>query len=634
RISHEIYLQPEAGEQPVEGQIVVARILRQPGEHSHVLAAVSEVLGDHLTPDIEVEIALRNNDIPAVWPEEVVAEAQQLPDQVSGPDKNRRKDLREVPFVTIDGADARDFDDAVYCEARAGGGWRLYVAIADVAHYVTVGSALDKSAYARGTSVYFPQYVVPMLPEKLSNGLCSLNPQVDRLVMVCEMTISARGRIGSYQFYEGVIHSAARLTYPQVAELLEGDAAEFLYPALTDPLLRLYDLYKTLDVARRERHALEFESTELGFAFTDSGDVENIFPTTRNVAHKVIEECMLCANVCAARFISKHEAPGLFRVHEPPDVSALEQLAEFLGRFGIKVQKDVAPETADYQQILAQLRRQPNGHILQMAVLRSLNQAVYQPENRGHFGLGYKEYTHFTSPIRRYPDLLVHRYIKQIIHSKAESKYVQRFGRSRVKAAFYPYDLPEVVAMGEHTSFAERRADSAVYEVLEWIKCNYVNQHLGEIVDAVITGVARFGFFAELTGVYVEGLVHVSSLTGDYYQYDQSSQTLIGERSGVHYGMGDPVRVQVVRVDIDERKIDLELISHSALTRRRKTRATAAKGKSGDGAKSSRKGRGSERRKSRSKAGSKEKVGKKVKVSSERKKASKKTGPGRNKQGG
>jgi len=550
------------------GQIVVAEIVEQPSLHGIPTAQVIEILGDHLTPDMEVEVALRNHDIPFSFSDDVIEQVDQMPAVVSENDKKKRKDLRSLPFVTIDGEDAKDFDDAVYCEKKSGGGWKLYVAIADVAHYIEIDSYLDEVVFDRGTSVYFPQYVVPMLPEKLSNGLCSLKPKVDRLVLVCEMSISARGRVGAFQFYEGVIHSHARLTYTQVIAMLGGDRdVRVDYASLTNHIDELYSLYHRLQALRSVRGALDFDTKELGFEFDKSGRVEAIVPRTRNDAHRLIEECMLCANVCAARFIAKHQKPGLYRVHEPPKEDKVEGLVEFLAQLGIPLNFDGKVTPGDYQTVLDQLRNRKNGNVLQVALLRSLNQAVYQVENKGHFGLNYSEYAHFTSPIRRFPDLMMHRFIKSVVHSQEASHLVQRFGRSR-KRNWYPYTMDDVVLRGERSSFTERRADGAVYDVLEWIKCDYVSKHVGDVCPGVITGVTKFGLFVELDDIFVEGLIHVSTLSGDYYQYDQASQRLIGERTRTTFSLADSVSVQITRADVDERKIDLELVSHSPLSTR------------------------------------------------------------------
>ena len=555
RIDHEILID-DPGEEIKEGRIVVARVTQQPTLHGLASVEIVAVLGEHLTPDMEVEVALRNNDIPVEFPDEVLTDVDQLPFEVTRAQKKQREDLRHLDFVTIDGEDARDFDDAVYCEKRRGG-YRLFVAIADVANYVLPGLPLDKEAYKRGTSVYFPQYVVPMLPEKLSNGLCSLNPEVDRLVMVCEMTISDQGRIGSYQFFEGLIHSKERLTYTTVGEWVEREE----FPRHKDSLGNMLDLARILIGTRTERGALDFDTREVSFTFNGEGRVSEVNLITRNFAHRLIEECMLCANVCAAKLVSKLESPGLFRVHEKPEEEKIEYLAEFLESFGIELG---AGTPLDYQNAIRQLREKKNGQVLQIALLRSMQQAVYHPENKGHFGLGYSHYTHFTSPIRRYPDLLVHRLIKSAIHSTFDCDEVRRFGKPS-KINFYPYEEDAVILQGEHTSFAERRADDAVYEVLDWVKCDYLSDHVGDDFDGTISAVAKFGFFVQLEGVLVEGLVHVSTLVGDYYQFDKGEQCLFGERGKESFGLGDVVTVQVAGVDVDERKVDLELLSHSPI---------------------------------------------------------------------
>ena len=583
RITHEILVQHLDRNKSKAGQIVVAQIIEQPSLHGIPTAEVIETLGDHLTPDMEVEVALRNHDIPFTFEDEVLAQVDLMPIKVAEEDKRNRKDLRTLPFVTIDGEDARDFDDAVYCESRTRGGWRLFVAIADVARYVEADSPLDNSAFDRGTSVYFPQYVVPMLPEKLSNGLCSLKPGVDRLVLVCEMTISVKGRVSGFQFYEGVIHSHGRLTYEEVTSILRGDdKVRGQYRNLCAHIDELNNLYLVLQKRRSERGALDFDSRELGFEFDADGRVTVIAPRVRNDAHRLIEECMLCANVCAARFIDKHGKPGLYRVHEPPKEEKVEGLAQFLSHLGISFSGQDRISAEDYSVVLDQLRKRKNGHVLQMALLRSLNQAVYQVENKGHFGLNYPEYAHFTSPIRRFPDLMMHRLIKSVIHSKNESRMVKRFGQVKGNP-WYPYNLEDVLKCGERSSFTERRAETAVYDVLDWMKCDYISDHVGDTCAGVITGVTKFGLFVELDDVFVEGLVHISTLAGDYFHYDQASMSLTGGRTGTSYSLGDVVSVQVVRVDVDERKVDFELVAHSPLRSRRpgaKDKRAGEKGKS------------------------------------------------------
>jgi ribonuclease R len=559
RIDHEILID-DPGEELKEGSIVVARVMQQPTLHGLASVEIVAMLGEHLTPDMEVEVALRNNDIPVEFSDEVLFDVDRLPFEVTPAQKRQREDLRHLDFVTIDGEDARDFDDAVYCERRRGG-YRLFVAIADVANYVLPGLPLDQEAYKRGTSVYFPQYVVPMLPEKLSNGLCSLKPEVDRLVLVCEMTISDQGRISSYQFFEGLIHSKERLTYTTVGDWVEREE----FPRHKDSLGNMLDLARILIGTRTERGALDFDTREVSFTFNAEGRVSDVNLITRNFAHRLIEECMLCANVCAAKLVSKLELPGLFRVHEKPEEEKIEYLSEFLESFGIDLG---AGTPRDYQNAIKQLREKKNGQVLQIALLRSMQQAVYHPENKGHFGLGYSHYTHFTSPIRRYPDLLVHRLIKSAIHATFDCIEVRRVGKPS-KVNFYPYGEEAVILQGEHTSFAERRADDAVYEVLDWVKCDYLSDHVGDDFDGTISAVAKFGFFVQLEDVLVEGLVHVSTLVGDYYQFDRGEQCLFGERGNESFGLGDVVTVKVAGVDVDERKVDLELLSHSPIARQK-----------------------------------------------------------------
>ena len=565
RITQEIIVRNAAPSD--DGQIAVVQIDEQPTLHTPAFGQVVERLGERLTPKIEVEVVLRNHDIPSTFPDEVLEEASDLPAEVRPADKRGRTSLQDVPFVTIDGEDARDFDDAVYCEPRSGGGWHLMVAIADVSHYVREGGALDGEAIRRGTSVYFPDFVVPMLPETISNGLCSLRPDVDRLVLVCDMTISARGRVGSFRFYEGVIHSHARLTYGEVGRYLETRSAEDMTQApVRDNLDALHDLYKVLLRGRKERGALEIESNEVAFTI-EEGRITGVHKRERNDAHRLIEECMLCANVCAARFTRIAKKPGLYRVHEAPDEDKANALGEMLAAFGIRATFQSPVQPADFEAVLAQLRGRQNARILQLSVLRSLNQAVYQPANEGHFGLNYTEYAHFTSPIRRLPDLLTHRLIKSVIHSADPGKNAVGHPRP-AKRHKYPYDMDAVLQLGEQSSMTERRAEAAGYDLLEWMKCQYIAEHEGDILGGVVSAVTRFGMFVEIDEVFVEGLVHVSNLPGEYYHFDQASQTLVGDRSGVTFGLGDLVTVQVARVDPEERKVDLELISHQPMKRR------------------------------------------------------------------
>jgi len=583
QLNHDVLIQPNGEAGACQGQIVVVEITSQPSKHNKPVGIVTDVLGDHLEAGMEVEIAVRSHDIPFEWPDEVLTQIEGMAGSVATADKKKRRDLRDLQFVTIDGEDARDFDDAVYCEKKSTGGWRLYVAIADVSHYVLPETPLDGEALKRATSVYFPRNVIPMLPEQLSNGLCSLKPNVDRLTMVCEMTISSRGKISGYQFYEAVIKSQARLTYTLVGKLLDegktrmGKSARNKLRSQHQELLvaldELYALYLVLKKRRAERGALDFESVETEFLFNEQGKVDRIQPSERNEAHKLIEESMLCANVCASRFISKHKLVGLYRVHEGPTAEKLSNLQQFLAEFGMKLSGDEFPQPPDYQALLTATRGTRNGHVIQTVLLRSLSQAVYQPRNKGHFGLNYEEYAHFTSPIRRYPDLLLHRAIKAVIGSSMPSVHVQRFRTRPTRFnKLYPYEMEEMVMLGDHCSMAERRANEAVYDVIGWLKCEYIEDRVGDSFDGVISGVTGFGLFVELADVYVEGLVHVSTLATDYYHFEPGRQCLTGERSGRTFRIGDPVRVQVVKVNLDERKIDCDLISHSGLTGRRKAK--------------------------------------------------------------
>ncbi len=610
KIAHNVSVPRRSGGAS-KGQVVVVQITDQPFREAITRGVISQVLGDRREPGMETEIAIRNNDIPHEWPTAVLTETDAIEPEVRAADKKARQDLRDRFFVTIDGEDAQDFDDAVYCERKSAGGWRLYVAIADVAHYVNTDSQLDKEAFQRGNSVYFPRYVVPMLPEKLSNGLCSLKPGVDRLCMVCEMTISERGKLSGYSFYEGVIHSHARLTYTSVAALLEHKGKPPAQTNLPDnvdvadlwPHLEvLHELYLQLLARRAERGAIEFETTETSFVFNKEGGVDSIEPVVRNEAHRLIEECMLAANVATARFLAKHKLRGLYRVHEGPSPEKLQNLREFLAEYGLNIGGGDLPQPADYQAVISLTKDFSNSHALQTVLLRSLSQAVYQAENQGHFGLNYAAYAHFTSPIRRYPDLLNHRAIKSVIHSKMPSVHVERFGGKPRKLRF-DYESDEVLMIGDHCSMTERRADAAVYEVIDVLKCRYVENRIGESLDAVITAVTGFGFFVELNGLFVEGLVHVSTLVSDYYNYDAGQHALVGERSGQSYRIGDPVQVQIARVSVDERKIDCELLNHQSRRTPKTKRApdsrsrnkSRAAGKKGRGKRPA-KGRGSRKR--------------------------------------
>lgn len=550
-----------------DGQYVVVDIIRQPTLRSQPTGRVVEVLGEHMAPGMEIDVAIRAYDIPHSWPQSVGEQTAAISEQVADVDKQNRVCIRELPLVTIDGADARDFDDAVYCEPRPRGGYRLLVAIADVSHYVRPGSPLDDEALNRGTSVYFPDHVVPMLPEKLSNGLCSLNPEVDRLCMVADMTISAAGNISSYKFYQAVMNSHARLTYDKVSAILEhpeshrGVELSHQYSAVLPGLHNLYGLYQLLRKARTKRGAIDFETTETRIVFDAERKIEEIVPVQRNDAHKIVEECMLAANVATARFLKKHKMPALYRVHDGPSEERLGSLRLFLGELGLQLTGGAKPTSADYQQLLSSIAERPDAEVIQTVMLRSLSQAVYSPEQAGHFGLGFASYAHFTSPIRRYPDLIVHRAIKACIHSDTPTKDVIAPDQADSELAQYPYDYARMEKFGEHASMAERRADDATRDVMAWLKCEFLSDHVGEEYEGVIAAVVGFGFFVELADIYIEGLVHISTLSGDYFQHDHARHRLIGERTAISFRLGDEVRVKVMRVGMEDRKIDLELVS-------------------------------------------------------------------------
>ncbi|CAA0100676.1 Ribonuclease R [BD1-7 clade bacterium] len=566
KIQHTVYIEQHHGIAVEHQQIVVVSITRQPERKKPPLGVITEVLGNTLDPGMEIDIATRSFGIPYVFPEDAQAQADKLADTPSDHEKRQRIDLRALPLVTIDGEDARDFDDAVYCEKKKSGGWRLWVAIADVSHYVGVNSPLDIEAHTRGTSVYFPERVIPMLPEKLSNGLCSLKPAVDRLCMVCEMTISANGRLSGYQFYEAVMHSHARLTYTEVDKMLtEKDDPDSLIRTSNAGLVKhideLHRLYHALRLQREQRGAMDFETTETRIIFDAERKIDAIVPVVRNDAHKLIEECMLCANVATARFLEKHNMEALFRVHDGPSEKKLNNLRDFLGERGLTLQGGDDPDPKDYYTLSAQLKGREDTKIVQTMMLRSMSQASYDPDNRGHFGLSYPGYTHFTSPIRRYPDLLVHRAIRSVIRSEIESKHVKRVdGRKPLKKdAIYPYNMAALLALGEHTSMTERRADDATRDVMAWLKCEYLQEHLGARFTGTITGVAGFGFFVELDDLYAEGMVHISQLGADFFTFEAAKQRLIGERTRRVFHIGDRLDVVVSRIELDERRVHLTL---------------------------------------------------------------------------
>jgi ribonuclease R len=567
------------------GQVVVVELTEPPSLFGQPVGRIKEVLGEVDDPGMEIDIAVRKYGVPHEFSEACLALARGLPDQVRPQDLARRVDLRDIPLVTIDGEDARDFDDAVYCEPTKVGrtkGWRLLVAIADVSHYVETGSAIDIDAYDRATSVYFPRRVIPMLPEKLSNGLCSLNPGVDRLCMVADMLISAQGEISAYQFYPAVMHSHARFTYTEVAAILSntrGPEAQRRKERIDD-LIHLHDLFRALLKSRQARGAVDFETTETQILCDENGRIERIIPRVRNDAHRLIEEAMLAANVCAADFIQQSRHPGLFRVHEGPTPEKKEILRSYLRSMGVPMTISDEPTPREFQAIAQATQERPDAQQIHSMLLRSMQQAIYTPINSGHFGLAYEAYTHFTSPIRRYPDLLVHRVIKAILareryqlpalptpgeaHAQLARRLAARAATTRVSTkpakGKANADQPAWEAAGLHCSANERRADEASRDVEAWLKCKYMREHLGEEFNGVVTTATSFGLFVTLDAMYVEGLVHITELGGEYFRFDEARQELRGERTGIRYAIGTPVRVQVSRVDLDGRKIDFRLV--------------------------------------------------------------------------
>ena len=565
------------------GQVVVVDLTEPPSLYGQPVGRITEVLGEVDDPGMEIEIAVRKYGVPHEFSQACLTQAKALPDQVNAADAKGRVDLRDVALVTIDGEDARDFDDAVYCEPVKSGrrkGWRLLVAIADVSHYVESGSAIDVDAFDRATSVYFPRRVIPMLPEKLSNGLCSLNPAVDRLCMVCDMLIDAQGEVTAYQFYPGIMHSHARFTYTEVAAILgntRGPQA-LARAERVDDLIHLHDVYRALLGARHKRGAMDFETTETQIVCDENGRIDKIVPRVRNDAHRLIEEAMLAANCCSADFILQAKHPGLFRVHEGPTPEKLELLRSYLKALGLPLTVSDDPQPAEFQAIAKATEGRPDVQQIHTMLLRSMQQAIYTPINSGHFGLAFEAYTHFTSPIRRYPDLLVHRVIKAILakkryelpnlpvpgeaHAKLSRRLAQRGrapslapGKGKASATQSAWE-----AAGLHCSANERRADEASKDVEAWLKCKFMRDHLGEEYGGVVSSVTSFGLFVTLDSLYVEGLIHITELGGEYFRFDEVRQELRGERTGIRYAIGTRVRIQVSRVDLDGRKIDFRLV--------------------------------------------------------------------------
>ncbi len=584
RYGQDVLINKGATAKAMVGQVVVVELTEPPSLYGQPVGRIKEVLGEVDDPGMEIEIAVRKYGVPYEFSDACLAMARALPDKVRPQDKKDRVDLTDVPLVTIDGEDARDFDDAVYCEpikVGKGKGWRLLVAIADVSSYVETGSPIDVDAYDRATSVYFPRRVIPMLPEKLSNGLCSLNPDVERLCMVCDMMVNASGEVEAYQFYSAVMFSHARFTYTEVAAILSNtrgpEAAK--RKDRIDDLLNLHDVYGALNKARRARGAVDFETTETQIVCDESGRIDKIVPRVRNDAHKLIEEAMLAANVCSADFILQSKHPGLFRVHEGPSPMKIDVLRGYLKATGVGLTVGDNPKPSEFQAIAEATKERPDAQQIHSMLLRSMSQAVYTPDNNGHFGLAFDAYTHFTSPIRRYPDLLVHRVIKAILlkrkytlpalptpgeaHAKLARRLASRVREpenkliEKVKPSI---DLQAWEAAGLHCSANERRADEASRDVEAWLKCKYMREHLGEEYGGVVSSATSFGLFVTLDAMYVEGLVHITELGGEYFRFDEMRQELRGERTGIRYGIGSRVRIQVSRVDLDGRKIDFRLV--------------------------------------------------------------------------
>lgn len=544
RLTQDISIPSEFSGNAKNGQMVLVELIAYPDKRAQAIGKVIHILGEHMAPGMETQVAIYAHGLPFEWPDDVLAEVAKIPQKVSEDQVKGRTDLRSLPFVTIDGDDAKDFDDAVYCYKKPKGGFQLYVAIADVSHYVLKDSALDKEAARRGNSVYFPGKVVPMLPEALSNGLCSLNPHVDRLCMVAEMSIGADGKISRSRFYRAVIHSKARLTYTQVALWLDEGKTDAKHQFLWTSLETLYDLYKILLTTRKLRGAMDFETTETRIEFDDNKKIKCIVPVIRNDAHKLIEECMLAANVATARFLEKAKIPTLYRVHAAPEEDKIIALRQFLGEMGLQLTGGRKPTPKDFQKTMSLINDRPDKHLIETVMLRSLKQAQYIEANEGHFGLAYSAYTHFTSPIRRYPDLLIHRAIGYLLDQR--------------EAEGFEYTRDDMNKLGKHASMTERRADEATREVVSWLKCEYMQDKLGQVFKGRISAVTSFGIFVELDDVFVEGLVHVTSLKNDYYNFDAVKHRLTGARSGQVYRLGDSMSVMVARVDLDERKIDFE----------------------------------------------------------------------------
>ncbi|QGM21290.1 ribonuclease R [Spiribacter sp. 2438] len=531
------------------GELVTAEVISQPSERRQPIGKVVEVFGTQIAPGDEVAVAARTHGIPTEWPEDALSESEAFGDSVPESSKANRRDLRQTPLITIDGADARDFDDAVYCEPTADG-WQLLVAIADVGAYVKPGSALDQEAAERGNSVYFPRTVVPMLPEALSNGLCSLNPKVDRLCMVCEMQIDREGELRQSRFFEGVMNSWARLTYEEV-DAIHNHRDPSLRREHADLLKHIEHLYEVFGALRRDRErrgAIDFNTSESVIEFTSEGQVADVHPAERTDAHRLIEECMVKANVATARFLNRHRVPTLYRVHEPPAEERLKNLREFLGQTGLTLGGGEEPSPADYATLMEAVARRPDRHMVESVMLRSMMAAEYRPDNAGHFGLALDAYAHFTSPIRRYPDLIVHRGIKHVL--------------ARRPAEAFEYTEDQLVTVGEHCSMTDRRAEEASRDAIRTLKCRFMSDRIGEEFTGVVSGVTSFGLFIELDAVFVDGLIHITNLEQDFFHFDPIGHRLIGERTGKEYRLADRIRIRLAQVNVDDGKLDFEPVAH------------------------------------------------------------------------
>ncbi|MCF6765218.1 ribonuclease R [Thiotrichales bacterium 19S3-7] len=567
-LKHDVLIWPQDELAVKPGQFVTVEVISQPSYKTQPLGKIIEVIGDQLSIDEAIDMAVKSYDLNDQWPDKVLQQVNKFKNVVTKEDREGRRDLREMPFVTIDGEDAKDFDDAVYCEPKKSGGWRLYVAIADVSYYVRAETALDKEAQNRSTSVYFPGYVIPMLPEALSNELCSLKPEVDRLALVCQMSVSANGKLSRYEFYSAVIRSHARLTYTEVSDLLNQNNQDFqkAYPQLVSHIYNLYGMYLVLSERRKERGAIDFDMEETQIVLNEGREIDAILPRARNDAHRIIEECMLLTNVAAARFVLKHKFDGVYRVHGGPSSAKIASLRDYLKTHGLGLSGGDDPGPLEFSQMLTIAQGHDDFHNIQLMTLRSMMQAVYSPHNEGHFGLAYNAYSHFTSPIRRYPDLLTHRIIRKILNEH--------------KLGGYRYDMQQLVDLCDHASIAERRADNAAQSVEDWLKCSFLRNRVGEVFEAKIVSVIGIGFFVQLQENQIEGLVHVATMEGDYYHYDSERQLLIGERTKKTYALGQKVKVKLIAVNMTSLKIDFELVEASSYKKTKGKKPSSFKAKS------------------------------------------------------